>query len=98
MPEGVGVKGGYGLGVIRIDSQCGTVWGHGGDTRGHHSRAVATEDGRRTAIADATAQPSSTASGDGVSRYVQVVSAVDTVLSCDMLDRPVPTDVAGTPR
>jgi D-alanyl-D-alanine carboxypeptidase len=84
--------------VIRIDSPCGTVWGHGGDTRGHRSRAVATEDGRRTAIADATAQPSITASGDGVSRYVQVVSAADTALTCEMLDRPVPADVAGAPR
>jgi D-alanyl-D-alanine carboxypeptidase len=85
LPDGVGIAGGYGLGIIRVDSPCGTVWAHGGDTRGHHSLAVSTEDGRRTAVADVTAQPSVTATADGVGRYAEVVSAANTALFCAVL-------------
>ncbi|MFY1669547.1 serine hydrolase domain-containing protein [Plantactinospora sp. WMMB334] len=90
LPAEVGFRGGYGLGVIRLDTECGTVWAHGGDTRGHHTRATATEDGRRTAVANVTAQPGITATPDGISRYTQVVSAADMALTCRMLNRPVP--------
>ncbi|GIJ49621.1 serine hydrolase [Virgisporangium aliadipatigenens] len=94
LPDSVGIPGGYGLGLIRLDTACGTVWAHGGDTRGHHTRATATGDGRRTAVADVTGQPSVTASADGAARYARVVSAADTVLTCEMLGRPVPAETA----
>ncbi|MBP2334725.1 D-alanyl-D-alanine carboxypeptidase [Saccharothrix coeruleofusca] len=93
LPEEVGVPGGYGLGLFRLDTVCGTVWAHGGTTRGHHTRATATEDGKRTAVADVTATPGITATPQGEARYTQVVSDADTALTCRMLNRPVPHTV-----
>jgi D-alanyl-D-alanine carboxypeptidase len=87
------IKGGYGLGLFKIDSPCGTVWGHGGDTLGHHSTAVASADGRRTAISDTTAEPSDQEPNDGVNRFVEVAFAAETVTICHMLDQPVPASV-----
>lgn len=89
-PEATGIRGGYGLGLIHLDTPCGAVWAHGGDTRGHHTRATSTEDGRRTAVADVTAAPSITATPEGVADYTQVVAAADTALTCRMLNRPIP--------
>lgn len=89
LPEGWG-DGGYGLGLMRIDSPCGTVWGHGGDTFGHHSTAVTTADGRRSAVTDVTANPGDTVPNDGVVRFQQVVAAADTVVTCRMLGKPAP--------
>jgi D-alanyl-D-alanine carboxypeptidase len=93
LPADYPIKGGYGLGLFRVDSPCGTVWGHGGDTLGHHSTALATEDGRRTAISDTTAEPSDTKANDGVNRFVQVAFAAEDVTACQMLDKPVPASV-----
>jgi D-alanyl-D-alanine carboxypeptidase len=45
---------GYGLGILRMDTPCGTVWGHTGGTLGHSSHMFATIDGKRTVITDAT--------------------------------------------
>lgn len=94
VPEEFGIRGAYGLGIFRIDSDCGTVWGHGGDTMGHHSTAVATADGRRTAVTDATAEPADTEASEGAERYVEVVFAADAVAVCEMLDKPVPATVS----
>lgn len=93
LPEGIGIEGGYGLGLFKIDSPCGTVWGHGGDTLGHHSTAVASADGRRTAVSDTTVEPSDTEQNDGVNRYYQVAFAAEDVTICQMLDKPVPAAV-----
>jgi D-alanyl-D-alanine carboxypeptidase len=103
LPQGFPITGGYGLGLMKNESPCGTVWGHGGDTMGHHSTAVATEDGRRTAVTDATAEPNDRATNAGVERYYQVILfGADTVALCQMLGKPVPADVlrnlrGGTP-
>jgi D-alanyl-D-alanine carboxypeptidase len=86
-------SGGYGLGLMRIDSPCGTVWGHGGDTLGHHSTAVTTGDGRRSAVTDVTANVGDTAPNEGAVRFQQVVMAADTVAVCRMLGKPVPREV-----
>ncbi|GIE37022.1 serine hydrolase [Actinoplanes italicus] len=86
-------KGGYGLGLMRIDSRCGTVWGHGGDTLGHHSSAVTSADGRRSAATDLTANLGDAEPNDGVARFVRVVTAADTVAICRMLGKPAPADV-----
>ncbi|SFK73958.1 D-alanyl-D-alanine carboxypeptidase [Amycolatopsis sacchari] len=93
IPASFGIPGSYGLGLIKIDSPCGTVWGHGGDTMSHHSTAVATADGRRTAISDTNAEPADTTRNDGVDRYVAVAFAAEYATICQMLDKPVPASV-----
>ncbi len=92
MPASFGT-GGYGLGLMRIDSPCGTVWGHGGDTLGHHSSAVTTENGRRSAVTDATGGPGDTEMNDSVARMITVLPASDTITICHMMGKPVPADV-----
>jgi D-alanyl-D-alanine carboxypeptidase len=93
LPADFPIKGGYGLGLFKIDSPCGTVWGHGGDTQGHHSTAVTTADGRRTAISDSTSDPSDSEMNDGLARYYEVAFAAQTVTICEMNDKPVPAAV-----
>ena len=93
LPAGTGIEGGYGLGLFKIISPCGTVWGHGGDTLGHHSTAVASADGRRTAVSDTTVEPSDTELNEGVKRYFEVAFAAQDVTICEMLDKPVPPAV-----
>ncbi|MFE2722110.1 serine hydrolase domain-containing protein [Kitasatospora sp. NPDC059327] len=41
------LRGGYGLGVARIDTPCGEIWGHTGDIRGAESAVFGTRDGSR---------------------------------------------------
>jgi len=93
VPKDFPIEGGYGLGLFKIKSPCGTVWGHGGDTLGHHSTAVVSADGRRTAVSDTTAEPSDEESNAGVNRFVQVAFAAEDVTICQMLDKPVPAAV-----
>ncbi|GLY05440.1 serine hydrolase [Actinoplanes sp. NBRC 101535] len=93
IPESFGMPGGYGLGLFRKDTACGTVWGHGGDTMGHHSLGVVTADGSRTAVGDVTAEPADTGENPGVNRYYRVVMAADEVAVCRMLGKPVPAEV-----
>jgi len=93
LPDGAGIKGGYGLGLFKIDSPCGTVWGHGGDTLGHHSTAVVSADGRRTAVSDTTVEPNDTEQNEGVNRYYRVAFAAEDVTICQMLGKPVPAAV-----
>ena len=93
LPADFPLKGGYGLGLFKIDSPCGTVWGHGGDTQGHHSTAVTSADGRRTAISVSTSDPSDMATNDGLARYYEVAFAAEDITACEMLDKPVPASV-----
>jgi D-alanyl-D-alanine carboxypeptidase len=93
VPAEFGIDGAYGLGLFKINSPCGTVWGHGGDTLGHHSTAVTTADGRRTAVSDTTAEPSGNEENDAVNRFYTVSIAAQDVTICEMLDRPVPAAV-----
>ncbi|MFG1921665.1 serine hydrolase domain-containing protein [Cryptosporangium sp. NPDC048952] len=94
LPAEFPIKGGYGLGLFKTDSACGTVWGHGGDTMGHHSTAVATEDGRLTAVTDSTGEPLEATENAGVKRYYQtLVFGADAVTTCQLLGKPVPADV-----
>ncbi len=94
LPADFPLRGGYGLGLFRTDSPCGSVWGHGGDTMGHHSTAVASEDGRRTAVTDATGEPNDRDENPGVERYYQtIVFGADTVNICQMFGKPVPAEV-----
>jgi D-alanyl-D-alanine carboxypeptidase len=43
-------KAGYGLGLLRLRTSCGTLWGHDGGTFGYTSDAFVSGDGRRVAI------------------------------------------------
>jgi D-alanyl-D-alanine carboxypeptidase len=91
IPAAFQIPGEYGLGLMRKDTPCGSVWGHGGDSNGHHSTAVASEDGRRTAVSDTTISPG----GGDSSRYYEVLIAAETVTVCEMLGKPVPAEVLG---
>lgn len=93
LPEGYPVKGGYGLGLMRLESPCGTVWGHGGDTIGHHSSAMATADGRNTVMTDANAEPFDAEPNDGWDRYYKVIIAADAAAICQLLGKPLPDSV-----
>ncbi|AVT29971.1 hypothetical protein C6361_11245 [Plantactinospora sp. BC1] len=93
MPAGFGMQGGYGLGLIRLDTTCGTVWGHGGDTLGHHSVALSTVDGRRTVVSVATAEPFDAESNPRWDHYYRVAMAATDASVCEMLDKPVPDSV-----
>lgn len=93
LPEGFGMKGGYGLGLMEKETPCGTVWGHGGDTLGHHSTAVASGDGRRTAVSDTTVEPTDTEQNPGVQRYYDVAIAAEFATVCAMYGKPFPAEV-----
>jgi D-alanyl-D-alanine carboxypeptidase len=93
LPEDYFIKGGYGLGLFRIETPNGTVWGHGGDSLGTHSTAVATEDGRRTAVTVSTADPIDRTDTPGKERYYQaIVFGADRVTIAQMLGKPVPSE------
>jgi len=81
-----GADVGYGLGLMRISTSCGTVWGHGGDTLGHHSVARFSEDGRRGVITDVTTQSKLSAEHpERIAAYYESVNSVDTDATCRML-------------
>ena len=46
MPAPEGLTAGYGLGLARLDTRCGTFWGHTGGSVGYLTQAWATADGR----------------------------------------------------
>jgi D-alanyl-D-alanine carboxypeptidase len=92
LPRSFGVRGGYGLGLMRLETPCGTVWGHGGDTLGHHSTALVSPDGRRSAVADSTSQldprvePTAAAA-----RAATAIGTADATAVCAMYGKAVPT-------
>ena len=93
LPEGFGMKGGYGLGLMKKETPCGTVWGHGGDTLGHHSTAVASGDGRRTAVSDTTVEPADTELSPAAKRFYDVAVAAEYATVCVMYGKPLPAEV-----
>nr|AGU11685.1 Beta-lactamase [uncultured organism] len=93
LPEDYFHEGGYGLGLFSIETACGPIWGHGGDTNGHHSTALVSADGKRTAVSDTTAGPSDLAENPGVNRYIEVAVAAQDVTACKMMGKPVPQTV-----
>ncbi|CCH35517.1 serine hydrolase domain-containing protein [Actinosynnema sp. NPDC047251] len=48
VPQGGTTDDGYGLGVMQINTPCGTVWGHSGGFPGYRSHNYADATGRRT--------------------------------------------------
>ncbi|GAB6902956.1 serine hydrolase domain-containing protein [Kineosporia succinea] len=87
------VTGGYGLGLMWFKSPCGKVWGHDGQTTGHRTTALATEDGGRTAVSALTAVPGPDAGDEDVERWYQLAQAAQDTAVCTMLDQPVPREV-----
>ncbi len=85
LPAGGSFTGGYGLGLIRVDYPCGTVWGHDGGTLGHQSWAVGTADGRRSAISDVTATVIDTAQNEGAERLFRTADETGKVVICRAL-------------
>lgn len=94
-PASFGAKGGYGLGLMRLETPCGTVWGHGGDTVGHHSTAVVTGDGSRSTVADATTQLDPRVPPDAAAvKVATAISIADATAVCRMFDKPLPASAA----
>jgi len=85
---------GYGLGLMRRQTACGPMWGHGGDTMGHHSTAVVSDDGRRVAVTDLTTEPAteeSTPVGETRGeRFGSAAGDAEATADCLALGRPVP--------
>jgi D-alanyl-D-alanine carboxypeptidase len=95
LPQDFPIPGAYGLGLFRKDTPCGSVWGHGGDTLGHHSTAVVSDDGRRTAVTDTNTEPSDVDGlTPGTERFIRVAFAAEDASVCRMLDKPLPAAVA----
>lgn len=83
-----GIPGAYGLGLMRIDTSCGTVWGHGGDTLGYHSNTAVTADGSRSSSTDTTSQVLEAAEDDpGLQAYTLAVDNADLTAVCAMTGR-----------
>jgi D-alanyl-D-alanine carboxypeptidase len=91
-PADVGLKGGYGLGLIRLDTPCGTVWGHDGDTLGHHSSAFLAENGGKSAIADASVEPDPRSTApEGFTAIAHALEVADATGVCAMNGQKLPS-------
>lgn len=90
-PAGSDTNGGYGLGLQRLDTPCGTAWGHGGATLGHLSTALFSADGRRATVTDMTTllDPRATPNA-AVDKAAAAVSDADLTAICQMFGKPVP--------
>jgi D-alanyl-D-alanine carboxypeptidase len=73
---------GYGLGILRIDTPCGTVWGHDGSMFGYLSLAVFDRSGHRGAVVFLPTDPDQTI----LDAYAQVTATA----VCGMFGKPVP--------
>jgi D-alanyl-D-alanine carboxypeptidase len=91
-------ENGYGLGLMKRQTACGPMWGHGGDTLGHHSTAMVSDDGRRVAITDLSTQGAteeSTPTGEERGEKFGAAAAVaENTANCLMLGKPVPAEAA----
>jgi D-alanyl-D-alanine carboxypeptidase len=90
-PAGSGATGGYGLGLQRVDTPCGTAWGHGGGTLGHLSTALFSADGRRATVTDMTTSLGPRATPNAaVDKATVAASAADLTAICQMFGKPAP--------
>jgi D-alanyl-D-alanine carboxypeptidase len=48
VPAGSGIR--YGLGILSLQTPCGTAWGHDGDFPGYYSNAYTTLAGSRQVV------------------------------------------------
>ncbi|WP_394425651.1 serine hydrolase domain-containing protein [Streptomyces sp. SGAir0957] len=77
--------GGYGLGLMRVDTTCGTVWGHTGGLPGYSSEIYADAGGRRS-----VAVLTSTNFGIKEERAATANKALVEAATCQMLGKPKP--------
>jgi D-alanyl-D-alanine carboxypeptidase len=76
---------GYGLGLRKVVTPCGTVWGHDGQVGGYNSVTYTDSAGRRT-----VAVLTSTVFGLVVPKTGAANQALEDAAVCTMLDKPVP--------
>jgi D-alanyl-D-alanine carboxypeptidase len=85
---------GYGLGLLRSDTPCGTVWGHDGATLGHLSEALYTVDGRHGMVSDVSTRPVNLATqpapGTPDERFLAAVAALELTEICAAFGQPAP--------
>ncbi|WP_189854928.1 serine hydrolase domain-containing protein [Streptomyces poonensis] len=79
--------GGYGLGLMRVDTSCGTVWGHTGGLPGYSSEIYTDASGRRS-----VAVLTSTNFGIKEEKAATTNKALVEAATCQMLGKPQPSD------
>jgi D-alanyl-D-alanine carboxypeptidase len=79
-PPGPGVNA-AGLGVFRYQTQCGTVYGHTGNTLGYTQFAAATPDGARSVVVSVNAQITPTTNAPAFT----VLHRAETQAVCELL-------------
>jgi len=84
--EGPSIPDTAGLGLDRVVTPCGVVWGHDGQTAGYSSEGYTTGDGSRT-----VAIFTSTVFGLKVPKVGAADKALQTAAICTMLGKPIPT-------
>ncbi|WP_199807404.1 serine hydrolase domain-containing protein [Streptomyces sp. NRRL F-5650] len=79
--------GGYGLGLMRVDTACGTVWGHTGGLPGYSSEIYTDATGTRS-----VAVLTSTNFGIKEKKAAATNKALVDAATCQMLGKPQPSD------
>ncbi|WP_432161437.1 serine hydrolase domain-containing protein [Streptomyces sp. NRRL F-5630] len=79
--------GGYGLGLMRVDTACGTVWGHTGGLPGYSSEIYTDATGTRS-----VAVFTSTNFGIKEKKAAATNKALVDAATCHMLGKPQPSD------
>lgn len=79
--------GGYGLGLMRVDTSCGTVWGHTGGLPGYSSEIYTDVSGRRS-----VAVLTSTNFGIKDEKAAIANKTLVDAATCQMLGEPQPSD------
>ncbi|MFE2190498.1 serine hydrolase domain-containing protein [Streptomyces olivaceus] len=78
--------GGYGLGLMRVDTSCGTVWGHTGGLPGYSSEVYTDASGRRS-----VAVLTSTNFGIKEKKAATANKTLVEAATCQMLGEPQPS-------
>ncbi|MFI1488224.1 serine hydrolase domain-containing protein [Streptomyces sp. NPDC020747] len=82
----------YGLGLEKVSTPCGTVWGHNGQAPGYSSEAYTDATGRRTVSVFTT-----TIFGIASPKAAAANRALVNAAVCTMLDKPIPAAPASAP-
>ena len=83
----------YGLGLQRVETPCGTTWGHGGASLGYLSTTIFSEDGSRALVSVTNANVVDPEVEMAVLERTLVgpVSKLQEQEACTLFGRPVPT-------
>jgi D-alanyl-D-alanine carboxypeptidase len=81
---------GYGLGILTLDTPCGTIWGHTGGIPGYVTIAYHNRAGTRSAVLVLSTEPN-----DAI---VQAFAEVVMHAVCAMFDQPVPAATTAASR